>query len=721
MQEFLRKSKGSSSKKEVPEYEAAKALKQGARSKLATILSSCKDDECRLKAKENFKEQTLDDSASDTDFNKEVEKAARKQALEMSEGCDKKEENCADVLVETYRRSKGLSTVSVPAAIAAIKEAAIEDRAANMKSCLQDGKSYIICKKLIIIKKRNSKSWDNRTTTANSNSGSGIDDSNDAPPTISENAEAERELRKGAAAMARNTWVECKQIAKKIEENSAKILKFKECHQAFRDELRLMYPKRLKDTQDLDTQKKNKLKDRKDLLKAADEAKIGSLKETIDAEMTTSQESDTKKTHAEMMEIIKKAIDETPPVDDDEDPLINPAASDAVEDKTKYEKYRRRVGIQKIREAARACKELGPTKCQAKRNVPKTVSSSTTSTTNDDEEQKTINLIDEASKVNGDKLINEDINPGKAIKELREAAREEVQNAISDCADLNANSNNMKECIKDAEEVANLIEGKQDNTNEEERKRRYEKARWDDAFKAHDACMSKTNAKYVDCKNVIKDRMDKTKIDNEDTTTNNEKIMQEKMTLAERLAKDSKYKNDIVKRETDTVKKKEQENKASNKLKNDAINYGITIREVGIVQQRASEIAIIEETGDFIRSKKEDGNGEATDSEIEKYIEDKMKLDPNSPDPTTKKKKEMIRNAKASASDGLSSALKLKENKKTDFNVKCTDCEVTAEKIIKFIEFNDDVKNVVNTNTDDKLDGPTIIKQGKNEITGDTM
>jgi hypothetical protein len=69
----------------------------------------------------------------------------------------------------------------------------------------------------------------------------------------------------------------------------------------------------------------------------------------------------------------------------------------------------------------------------------------------------------------------------------------------------------------------------------------------------------------------------------------------------------------------------------------------------------------------------------------------------------------------------LSSALKLKENKKTDFNVKCTDCEVTAEKIIKFIEFNDDVKNVVNTNTDDKLDGPTIIKQGKNEITGDTM
>merc|ERR1719247_2902885 len=159
-----------------------------------------------------------------------------------------------------------------------------------------------------------------------------------------------------------------------------------------------------------------------------------------------------------MMEIIKKAIDETPPVDDDEDPLINPAASDAVEDKTKYEKYRRRVGIQKIREAARACKELGPTKCQAKRNVPKTVSSSTTSTTNEDEEQKTINLIDEASKVNGDKLINEDINPGKAIKELREAAREEVQNAISDCADLNANSTNMKECIKDAEEVANLIE-----------------------------------------------------------------------------------------------------------------------------------------------------------------------------------------------------------------------------------------------------------------------
>merc|ERR1719329_1147963 len=126
--------------------------------------------------------------------------------------------------------------------------------------------------------------------------------------------------------------------------------------------------------------------------------------------------------------------------------------------------------------------------------------------------------------------------------------------------------------------------------------------------------MSKTNAKYVDCKNVIKDRMDKTKID-EDTTTKIEKQMQEKMALAEKLAKDSKYKNDIVKRETDTVKKKEQEKKASNKLKNDALNYGITMREVGIVQQRASEIAIIEETGDFIRSKKEDGNEEGTRKE----------------------------------------------------------------------------------------------------------
>lgn len=49
----------------------------------------------------------MDPTVTDVEFEEEIEKAAAKEGLEISKGCNKYEENCADVMMESYRKSSG--------------------------------------------------------------------------------------------------------------------------------------------------------------------------------------------------------------------------------------------------------------------------------------------------------------------------------------------------------------------------------------------------------------------------------------------------------------------------------------------------------------------------------------------------------------------------------------------------------------------------------------
>merc|ERR1712166_467360 len=163
MATFLKESRGET--KDVPEADTIQALKEGSRRQLASIISECTSIECKIKAKEDFKQKTLDPTVTDVEFEEEIEKAAAKEGLEISKGCNKYEENCTDVMMESYRKSSGREKVTKSEAVAAIKSAGRNDLANTMRACLKDGKTYATCRPLVRQKLRQSKSWDNSTKT----------------------------------------------------------------------------------------------------------------------------------------------------------------------------------------------------------------------------------------------------------------------------------------------------------------------------------------------------------------------------------------------------------------------------------------------------------------------------------------------------------------------------------------------------------------------------
>lgn len=109
MAKYLKESRGET--KDVPRYESAKTLRDGAKKMLGPMISECKDLACKEAAKEKYQALSLNDEITDVEFEEEVEEAAASEGLEMSKGCDKETEDCGKILMDSYAKARGKTEV----------------------------------------------------------------------------------------------------------------------------------------------------------------------------------------------------------------------------------------------------------------------------------------------------------------------------------------------------------------------------------------------------------------------------------------------------------------------------------------------------------------------------------------------------------------------------------------------------------------------------------
>ena len=206
------------------------------------------------------------------------------------------------------------------------------------------------------------------------------------------------------------------------------------------------------------------------------------------------------------------------------------------------------------------------------------------------------------------------------------AAKDEIKDAIRDCIDADTTETDMQKCTSNAEAIANMIRGLDENKPmilpaekkqiQEEKESQRKEALGEDAIDEVDACMAtkvtkvgaaKEDADFdSDCKDVYKNRIKRTcgtKV------PSGKKDME--MALLKKAAEDMENKASAIKPEKDTDGEtdlpinKDIELKARNTIKNKLKDRGFKFRELDMKLRQASEMYAIKNAAAMIRSKKE--------------------------------------------------------------------------------------------------------------------
>merc|ERR1712195_424261 len=174
-------------------------------------------------------------------------------------------------------------------------------------------------------------------------------------------------------------------------------------------------------------------------------------------------------------------------------------------------------------------------------------------------ESKRISFSQEVFKGNGNELMGKKPTKIDEQKLTKTAAKDEIKDAIRDCIDADTTETDMQKCTSNAEAIANMIRGLDENKPmilpaekeqiKEEKESQRKEALGEDAIDEVDACMAaKEGADFDrDCKDIYKDRIKRTcgtKV------PSGKKDME--MALLKKAAEDMENKASAIKPEKDT-------------------------------------------------------------------------------------------------------------------------------------------------------------------------
>ena len=232
------------------------------------------------------------------------------------------------------------------------------------------------------------------------------------------------------------------------------------------------------------------------MIHAKKQAQINVAKSKLDAMADGMKEDWTKE---EIIASVDDAIDNNaPPVED----------SKRLSKRMAQEEMLHKAGLETVKDAARACKDLGPEECTI--TFAPVGSRRTDDQAMDDTK---ISLADEMFTGCGKKLMGQ--KPTKQDEEevIRKASKDEIFNGIRDCMNvlLKASTKKaptkeeMKLCLKDAEDTAVLMHGDEQH-KEIDLKDAFEK----DGISEMDSCMNAAGHTTWFCRSVMKERIQRT-------------------------------------------------------------------------------------------------------------------------------------------------------------------------------------------------------------------
>ena len=652
---------------EIKDYEAKKVLGDGAEKQISTVMSACTaktEKACRDAAFEDYKKKALAPKMTKDDFAIRVKSAASKEALGMAQACDKSDatSDCKNVVLEAFKSSRGKkddTKIKVADAVSACNKAFKEEAADIVKTC-QGTKTE--CWKKVKDKMKATKTWDKQT-------------GDDAVIT---DAAVASSITKGAVVSAKNTFKSCIGLSKDVTDKAVKKEKKRECKVAFKTEFIEAFPDLKTKPDDAKAMKKVKKAQKAAQREAAGEFMAAKL------ESTDTEAADFKpKTRAEIHTMLKAALLDSAPMDDETE-LENPL---------KLEDVRQEAGMEKVANDLRTCKELGDD-CKISRDVyVKPTSRLATA------EAKLMRLGEAEFKASGKSL--EGLKPKKVDerKAARKAAKHIAKKAISACMDAETKPEKMKECLEaDVKKVGEMAHDDTTHTDTD-----IADSLKDDALNEVKLCMDVKGAKIADCKKKFDERLLMTETDHKSPTkeevekkkpieTAIKKLMAAKMDLKSKIGK---------------LATKVEEKTARDELKKDLIKYGLPERKADLALQKGVMLKVIADGADAVKAGK-------TDDEVIEVIKTKMKecLDAPDFDEKVESQEKYIKLAKAMAAGGKAGDLKFKKMKRGVMRM-----TMTSEKKT-FTE--DDLKKMVTMTSEKIIDVEKIVvteKPKKDEVT----
>lgn len=355
---FIQESRGSS--KTIPAYEAVRTLKEGSTKMLGPIMSECQKSinqkKCKADALQDFKEKTLDDNVTEEDFEENIKEAAAKITYDMANNCDKKTEDCTQLLMETFKKSRGKVQVKKAKAVASVK-AVLPDTVVEAAIACHGTKSKKECRDIVKKKIKAAKTWKQDDTKETSD------------------AELEREHKQGAVQYAKRTFKACRNLAKDLTDKDAIAVERVVCKEAFDNDFKKAYPEAATS--------------RPIMEKAQKDAQVKSVQQKMDA-MADVMEDGATKTKEEIIQLIVAAVKDGAPVKD----------VTKLDEPMEQEKMLREAGVRMVRSVAHACRELGPKECIINK------SGLDTSTTGEESSSETkISLAEEMFRGSGKTLM----------------------------------------------------------------------------------------------------------------------------------------------------------------------------------------------------------------------------------------------------------------------------------------------------------------------------
>jgi hypothetical protein len=296
------------------------------------------------------------------------------------------------------------------------------------------------------------------------------------------------------------------------------------------------------------------------------------------------------------------------------------------------EKLLEDAGMEKAKEAARTCKELG-SGC----TIAKDVKPADRRLLNDAAEDKKMRLGQVMMDADGETMEGKTPDKTKEQKVARKVAKALIKDAVADCVDAGVAPTDMAACVKkDGGDYAELVRGDNKNADKD-----LKDALEEDALEKVIDC---TGTAAV-CKKEFKDRMAK-------TTT---KVVTDADLDAE--IKDAAWKkaSELVERKENVgVMTKTEEKAARDTVKDTLKKALVPEREIGVVMKDAVTLEAIKEGADYAKT------GTKTDVEIETKMKSVMDASKDANDFTPKLKASMLKAAKAMKEGGTKGELKQK-------------------------------------------------------------
>jgi len=570
--------------------------------------------------------------------------------------------------------------------VAAVKDILSDSIVQASISC-REQKSVKECMKIIKKKIRKSKTWKKKkptTATGTKAEATKPDADNTAvveeeKDDIAETVEVEREQKRGAVQYAKKTFKACHNLAKELDSAThptERQLKNTECQNAFETDYKKAYPAAA-------TSRPVMLKAKKDAQINVARSKLEAMSDAME-EFRSKGETYVDKTKEEIMTLLLDAIKDGAPV----------------EDITKFDRpmeqedILNKAGLEKVRAAARACKELGEDQCL----IIKTIKDKERRLADaEDNDNKGISLAEEMFKGDGRSLMGKTPTKQDVQEVTRIAAKTEVFDGVRDCMRVGTKDTQwvkgeMDKCLKDAEDTALLIHG--DTKNKENDR---EDAFNNDGISEMDACAAAAGHTTWFCRTVMEERIKRTcgkKLTEEDT-----ELALTKKSASEMNQKDKVYASTpVAEADVDQVRTKDRkrEKDARDSMKRNLERRGLKPRKVVLVLQKAAVLRTLRKGADALKAGK-------TDVEVETILKSEFDKNPDAPDLTEEKKKKMMKNCKAIVAGGRKGNLKFKKTGKLALSVchtslaATTSTKVTRDTIIGLIKSNAKASDVINT------------------------